>query len=130
MAEYMYLHRSAICSAIHLQSPLMASPEVPTTMQAWQYHVASGTIENDLKLNKSTPVPRPKSDDHLVRILATAINPLDYKPVEAPFAGRFLVKRPAIPGFDIVARIIKPAAGSQLVLRQTTPSLLVGLPSS
>lgn len=82
-------------------------------MRIWQFTQTAGGLENHLAL-KTVPLPIPKPDQHLIQILATALNPVDYKPAEFPVVGRLLVRRPATPGIDISARIITPAAGSML----------------
>ena len=60
----------------------MASKQVPTTMKAWQYGSIHNGIENSIKINTLVAVPTPKADQHLVKVLAAAINPVDYKPAE------------------------------------------------
>ena len=92
----------------------MAATSVPTTMRAWQYSSTKGGLEKNLKLNASAALPVPKSDQHLVKIIATALNPVDYKPAELPLVGRIAITKPATPGIDYAGTIIKPASGSQL----------------
>lgn len=100
-------------------------------MKAWQYSTIRGGLENSLKLNPSTPVPLPKSDQHIVRILATALNPVDYKPAEVALIRRLAIPNPAIPGIDFVGRVVKPASDSslkenQLIFGLTGISALAG----
>lgn len=83
-------------------------------MKSWQYNSTSGGLEHNLNLNSSVPVPKPKADQHLVRILATALNPVDYKPAEIGIFSRLLISKPATPGIDFVGRMITPAAGSSI----------------
>ena len=83
-------------------------------MKAWQYSTASGGLEHNLKLNRSASVPTTKADQHLVQILATALNPVDYKPAEVAPISRLAISKPATPGIDFVGRIIQPANGSSL----------------
>ena len=91
----------------------MASSIPPSTMRAWQYSSVTGGIDKTMKINPSAPVPKPKSDQHLVQIIATALNPVDYKPVESiPGVFRFGVSKPATPGIDFAGTIVKPAQGS------------------
>nr|POE93211.1 zinc-type alcohol dehydrogenase-like protein c16a3.02c [Quercus suber] len=91
----------------------MSLHSTPSTIRIWRYAKTQGGLENHLKLH-SVALPQPKPDQHLVQILATALNPVDYKPAEAPLFGSLLVRKPATPGIDISARIIVPAAGSPL----------------
>jgi NADPH:quinone reductase-like Zn-dependent oxidoreductase len=91
----------------------MGSKTLPSKMQAWQYTSAKGGLEKNLKLN-SVAIPTPKPDQHLVRILATALNPVDYKPAELGLFSRLAIAKPATPGIDFVGRMVTPAAGSNL----------------
>jgi len=86
----------------------------PTTMRAWQYSGIYGGIEKNLKLNTSASVPKPKPNQHLIQVIAAALNPVDYKPVEIPLIGHLLVSKPAIPCVDFAGRIVTPATGSNL----------------
>lgn len=81
-------------------------------MRAWQYNNFKSGIDDALRLNPAARVPKPTANQHLVQILATALNPVDYKPAET-FLNRFISK-PATPGIDYAGRLITPAAGSKL----------------
>lgn len=81
-------------------------------MRIWQYSSTKGGLENTLHLNPSAPLPTPKPTQHLVQILATALNPVDYKPAEIPYVGRLLVPKLATPGIDFAGRIVTPAAAT------------------
>ena len=83
-------------------------------MRMWKYVSAQGGLEKNLQLHSSEPLPKPTVNQHLVQVLAVGLNPVDYKPAEAPFIGSLIVKKPATPGFDIAGRIITPADGSNL----------------
>lgn len=85
----------------------------PTTARIWQYSDNRGGIENHLKLN-SVPIPTPKPNQHLIRVIAVSVNPVDYKPAETPIFGNILVRKPATPGFDLAGEIVAPAAGSSM----------------
>jgi NADPH:quinone reductase-like Zn-dependent oxidoreductase len=90
----------------------MNKQSVPSTMKAWQYATAKGGLENNLRLNNSAPVPKPKSGQFLVRVVATALNPLDFKPVETPLLGSIVTPKGAVPGVDIAGHIVKAGDGS------------------
>ncbi|CAM6119764.1 unnamed protein product [Calypogeia fissa] len=90
----------------------MAPPFPPATMRAWQYSSTKGGLDKNLKLNITAPLPKPKSTQHLVQVIATALNPVDYKPAEIPLVGRLLVPKLATPGIDFAGCIITPASGS------------------
>lgn len=83
-------------------------------MRAWQYTETQAGLENTLTLSPNVKIPTPKAEEHLVKILAVSLNPLDHKVAEMPFFHRFLVPKPAIPGTDFCGEIVKPAAGSSL----------------
>ncbi|PWN87283.1 putative zinc-type alcohol dehydrogenase-like protein C16A3.02c [Acaromyces ingoldii] len=82
-----------------------------TSAQAWQYTSPSGGVERNLK-QVTVASPTPKPNQHLVEVLAASLNPADYKPVETPVVGRFLVPNPATPGADFAGRIVIPSASS------------------
>ncbi|KAL5326657.1 hypothetical protein ACEPPN_004345 [Leptodophora sp. 'Broadleaf-Isolate-01'] len=82
------------------------------TMRAWQYSCTKGGLNVNMKINPSAPLPKPKPTQHLVQVLATALNPVDYKPAEMPIIGRLLVSYPATPGLDFAGCIVTPATGS------------------
>ena len=50
----------------------------PPTRRIWQYSSNKGGIDNNLKLN-TVPVPTPKPNEHLVQVIASALNPVDFK---------------------------------------------------
>jgi NADPH:quinone reductase-like Zn-dependent oxidoreductase len=87
---------------------------MPPTMKAWQYSSTKGGLEKNLRLNTSAPKPTPKPDQHLVQVLKTALNPIDYKPAEFQLLSRFAIPKPATPGLDFVGYLVTPAAGSSL----------------
>jgi len=94
---------------------MMANPFPPSAIRAWQYSNTKGGFEKCLKINPSAPLPKPKPDQHLVQVIATALNPVDYKPAEKiPGVARFAVPKPATPGIDFAGSIVKPANGSPL----------------
>ena len=93
---------------------MMTGSFPPSTMRAWQYSSTKGGLEKNLKINPSAPLPKPKPDQHLVQIIAAALNPVDYKPAEIPGVVRFAITKPATPGIDFAGTIVKPAAGSKL----------------
>lgn len=84
-------------------------------MRAWQYSTTKGGLENSLHLNPTAKLPKPKPNQHLIQTIATALNPIDYKPAEnIPGVLRFAISKPATPGIDFAGTIVKPASGSSL----------------
>ena len=109
----------------------MAAEKVPTTMRAWQYSSTKGGMEQNLHLNPSVRVPQPKPNEHLVRVIAVALNPVDYKVVDIALVHRLVMPKPATPGLDFVGRIVRPAAQSslkegQLIFGASSASFAVG----
>lgn len=83
-------------------------------MKAWQYSSTKNGLEKNLRINASAPLVKPKPTQHLVQVIVAALNPVDYKPAEAPFLGRFIIPKPATPCIDFAGRIVTPAANSSL----------------
>lgn len=96
----------------------MAS-KLPRTMKAWQFASASPTLEKNLKLNTSAPLP-PKStslpaDQILVHVLAVALNPVDYKFPEIPLLGRLIAGSPSTPCIDFAGRVAATGPNSKKI---------------
>lgn len=83
-------------------------------MRAWQYSSTKGGLEKCLHLNTSAPVPQPSTKYHLVQVIATALNPIDYKPAEIGLISRIAIRKPAIPCIDVAGYVVRPAPGSSL----------------
>ncbi|KAL8752209.1 MAG: hypothetical protein Q9199_005904 [Rusavskia elegans] len=92
----------------------MSAPFPPSTMRSWQYSRTAGGLEKNLSLNPAAPLPTPKPDQHLVQVIAAALNPVDYKPAEIPGIIRFAIAKPATPGIDFAGAIVRPASDSPL----------------
>ena len=85
----------------------------PTTMKAWQFNAIASTLEKSMTFNpKATPPTAPKNDQTMVEVVTMAINPVDYKFVEVPVAGRMMIKRPASPGLDYCGRVVSSGKSS------------------
>lgn len=82
-------------------------------MRAWQHTTTSGGFEKNLKLNLSAALPVPKASQHLVQIIATAVNPVDYKTAEVAILRRLLYPKVATPCLDFAGCIVTPAPGSK-----------------
>lgn len=87
--------------------------KLPSQAKAWQFSSVKGGLENNLQLN-TIDIPKPKPNQHLIRVLALSLNPVDYKVAEAPLIGSLAVSKPAIPCIDVAGEIVKPAEGSDL----------------
>jgi NADPH:quinone reductase-like Zn-dependent oxidoreductase len=86
-------------------------------MRAWQYNSVHSGLEKNLKLN-NIPPPVPSPSQNLIRTVAVALNPVDYKAAEIPLIGRLLVPSAATPGIDFAGVLLKPASGSDLKVGQ------------
>ena len=93
---------------------IMAKASPPSTMRAWQFSSTKGGLERNLNINASAALPKPASNQHLVKVIAAALNPVDYKPAQIPGITRFMLTKPATPGIDFAGAIVTPAAGSSL----------------
>lgn len=86
----------------------------PPTGRTWQYTTTHSGLEKNLFLNPANPLPHPKPSQHLIQVIAVALNPVDYKPAEVALMSRFMIPKPATPGNDFAGRIVHPASGSSL----------------
>lgn len=87
-------------------------------MRAYHFSSTSPTLEANLKLKPTAPLP-PKANSLarnqlLVRVLATSINPADYKFPSFPIFGRLIVPRPSAPGIDFAGRVTHPGPSTSL----------------
>ncbi|HXS58892.1 MAG TPA: NADP-dependent oxidoreductase [Hanamia sp.] len=62
---------------------------------------------------EDAPTPEPASDEVLIKIFATGVNPIDYKIRSGHAQGKFPVQLPLIPGWDVSGEIEK--AGSDIL---------------
>lgn len=53
----------------------MATSELPKTMKAWQFKSVRGGLEKSMYINDQAPLPKPKNGQHLVKVIAAALNP-------------------------------------------------------
>jgi len=89
----------------------MASDTVPSKSKALQCSKTAGGLEQHLVWT-DRDTPKPKSKQHLVQIIASALNPIDYKLPESALS--VFLRWPLVPGIDFVGRIVTPASGSSL----------------
>ena len=54
---------------------------------------------------EDAPTPEPASDEVLIKIFATGVNPIDYKIRAGHAQGKFPVQLPLIPGWDVSGEI-------------------------
>ncbi|KAH6805226.1 Oxidoreductase [Perilla frutescens var. frutescens] len=73
-------------------------------MKAWCHSVYGGP--EVLKLESNVAVPEPKDDQVLIKVVAAALNPVDYKR-RAGIFGTFDSPLPIVPGFDVAGVVVK-----------------------
>lgn len=78
--------------------------------QAWTYASFAGKLEKSLELSTITTPEHfitPKSGKVLVEVLASSLNPADYKIPESPIESRVVaLRKPASPGMDFCGRLV------------------------
>ncbi|KAM7218523.1 reticulon-4-interacting protein 1 [Rhypophila decipiens] len=93
----------------------MSSP-VPPTMRAWRYASAAGGLEKNLTLDPTVPTPSitpGSTDELLIRVLATSLNPADHKVPEVlnsaipvSMLRSMLIRLPATPCGDFCGQVV------------------------
>ncbi|HZR79293.1 MAG TPA: NADP-dependent oxidoreductase [Chthoniobacterales bacterium] len=99
-----------ICNlnAISIQVCAAASAEpVPKTMKAVVAHEYGGPEK--LKLEE-VPVPEPKENEVLVRVIASGVNPADPLILNGKYAKEFGTHLPLILGYDMAGVVVKTGA--------------------
>nr|GMD58106.1 2-methylene-furan-3-one reductase-like [Ipomoea batatas] len=88
----------------------MAAESIPSTMKGWAY-TQDGKAVNVLQFHTDLPLPTPKDDQVLIKVIAAALNPVDakrmlglFRSTDAPF--------PIVPGYDVAGVVVK--VGSQV----------------
>ncbi|KZM27420.1 oxidoreductase [Ascochyta rabiei] len=76
------------------------------TMKAWQYDGVAGGLEKNLRINDTATQPTIGDDEILVEVHAMALNPVDYKAVEAGIP-MMLLGSQRIPGADFCGKVAK-----------------------
>lgn len=77
---------------------------LPQSMRACQWTSAAGGLEKNLKVNSQASLPSSArslgSDQTLVKVSYSALNPVDYKLPELPVVGWLAISKPASPSMD------------------------------
>ena len=76
-------------------------------MKAVQYADYGGP--ENLKI-VDLPVPKPSSTELLIRVIASSVNPVDWKLASGKFKYIMPIPRPAVPGFDVVGEVLQVGA--------------------
>ncbi|KAK7266108.1 hypothetical protein RIF29_18748 [Crotalaria pallida] len=81
------------------------TPTIPSHMKAWIYF-EYGKPQDVLKFDSNVPIPEIKEDQVLIKVVAAALNPVDYK------RARGILKNhgdplPTVPGYDVAGVVVK-----------------------
>ncbi|KAK7266109.1 hypothetical protein RIF29_18749 [Crotalaria pallida] len=101
------------CSYILSSFPfiIMAdTPTIPSHIKAWVYS-EFGKTQDILKFDSNVPIPDIKEDQVLIKVVAAALNPIDYKRALG-FLKNFGAPLPSVPGYDVAGVVVK--VGSQV----------------
>src|SRR5437868_4796067 len=90
-----------------LSSAFVFAQSVPKTMQAVVAHEYGGPEK--LKL-EAVPVPEPKENEILVRVIASGVNPADPLILNGKLAKEFGTHLPLILGYDMAGVVVKTGA--------------------
>ncbi|KAG0456175.1 hypothetical protein HPP92_023963 [Vanilla planifolia] len=88
---------------------VVAAAEVPSKMKAWVYDEYGDA--DVLRLDEGVSVPGIKEDQVLVKVVAAALNPVDFKRRQGKFKATDS-PLPTIPGYDVAGIVVK--VGSQV----------------
>ncbi|CAL0298958.1 unnamed protein product [Lupinus luteus] len=83
---------------------------IPSHIKAWIYS-EYGKTQDILKFDHNLPIPHIKDDQALIKVVAAALNPIDYKRASGNFK-TFAIPLPAVPGYDVAGVVVK--VGSQV----------------
>ncbi|TKY69254.1 2-methylene-furan-3-one reductase [Spatholobus suberectus] len=84
---------------------MASTPSIPSHIKAWVYS-QYGDIEEVLKFDANVPTPHFKEDQVLIKVVAAAINPVDYKRA----LGHFMDSDsplPTAPGYDVAGVVVR-----------------------
>ncbi|XP_009395684.2 2-methylene-furan-3-one reductase [Musa acuminata AAA Group] len=86
-----------------------AISEIPAKMKAWVYDDYGAA--DLLRLDEGVSVPEVKEDQVLIKVVAAALNPVDYKRRQGKFKATDS-PLPTVPGYDVAGVVVK--VGSQV----------------
>ncbi|KAH7532519.1 hypothetical protein FEM48_Zijuj04G0028800 [Ziziphus jujuba var. spinosa] len=83
----------------------MAASTIPSVNKAWIYS-DYGKTSDVLKFDENFPVPDIKEDEVLIKVVAAALNPIDYKKILGVFK-EHNPPPPLVPGHDVAGVVVK-----------------------
>ncbi|KAG0456132.1 hypothetical protein HPP92_023920 [Vanilla planifolia] len=107
--------RPLLTSSLRMAASSQSAPSetivagVPSTMKAWVYDEYGDA--DVLRLDEGVSVPGIKEDQVLVKVVAAALNPVDFKRRQGKFKATDS-PLPTIPGYDVAGIVVK--VGSQV----------------
>src|SRR5207302_7205937 len=100
-------YATSCCCLLLLSLASVFAEPVPKTMKAIVAHEYGGP--EVLKL-EDVPVPEPKENEILVRVIASGVNPADPLILNCKFAKEFGTHLPLILGYDMAGVVVKTGA--------------------
>ncbi|PON56177.1 Alcohol dehydrogenase superfamily, zinc-type [Trema orientale] len=91
-----------------------SSDSIPSVQKAWIYNEYGKSAEV-LKFDDNVPVPQVKEDQVLIKVVAAALNPIDFKRMLGYIKAidpEFDSPPPTVPGYDVAGVVVK--VGSQV----------------
>nr|ACZ74700.1 quinone oxidoreductase-like protein [Phaseolus vulgaris] len=89
---------------------MATTPSIPSHIKAWVYS-EYGNTEDILKFESNIPIPQIKEDHVLIKVVAAALNPIDYKRALGFFKNTDS-PLPTVPGYDVAGVVV--SVGSQV----------------
>jgi NADPH:quinone reductase-like Zn-dependent oxidoreductase len=83
--------------------------DLPTTMKAIVVHEYGPP---EVARFEDAPVPTPKSNEALVKVIAAGVNPADALAVSGRYATEWGTQLPLIPGYDVAGTVVKVGAAA------------------
>ncbi|MED6198607.1 hypothetical protein PIB30_068011 [Stylosanthes scabra] len=91
---------------------MAAAPAIiPSHMKAWAYS-EHGKSNAALKFHPNFPIPELNEDQVLIKVVAAAINPIDYHKIVGNYKGSD-APFPIVPGYDVAGVVIKVGSAAK-----------------